>query len=135
MVSCSVTATDQRVIIPDYASLGLAAIAVSFEGAQRLLHQLSWLGLEDGLDWSIRKMIEKGILHGWTVAPPLMGTWTVGDSLDSDINMETSGAHIAAGSKGNKDGKASNIAHSARAAMGKMLEREEYWTKERFGIV
>lgn len=123
-----------RAIIPSFEVYGLAAIAVSYAGAQRMLHEMSWLGMEKGLDWSVQRMLKDGTVRGWTVAPPIMGTWTVGDSEDSDINMGTKASVTAAGSKSNLEGTASNIVHSARTALGKTLERENYWTKDRFGL-
>lgn len=128
------TPSSHRAIIPCHRCIGLAALAVSFKGAQRMLYELSWTGLDRGLDHSIQKLLADGKLSGWTVAPPIMGVWTVGDKTDSDIQFNGAAARKAAGSKGNMGGKAANIAHSGRKAMGEMLAREPYWQLERFGL-
>lgn len=110
-----------RAIIPSYRPVGLVAIAVSFTGAQRLLYLLSWKGLDEGLDWSIRDQLATGQLSGWTILPPLFGSWTTSKS-DSDIRH--TGAYKAAD---NLKGRARGIGESARQQLGNLIENRKGW--------
>lgn len=83
----AVGASEQsRIILPSHGPIGLVAIAVTLKGAQRLLFLLSWYGqgMGDGLDFAIRNHLEAGDLTGWTVVPPVFGSWTTKGG-DSDI--------------------------------------------------
>jgi hypothetical protein len=77
-----------RSIASSYEPIGLVALAVTFKGAQKLLYLLSWSGLETGLDESIRNAIRDGELLGFTVVPPLFGSWTTSTAADSDIRAD-----------------------------------------------
>lgn len=117
-----------RVFMPSHGALGLASIAVTRRGAQRLLYLLSWRGLDTGLDWSIRDELDKGTLKGWTVLPPLFGSWVPGGggSGDSDINKGAEGVDLQA-KGGNLKGISRGTADSVRTRLGELLEGESQW--------
>jgi hypothetical protein len=117
-----------RAIIPSHRSLGLAAIAVSLRGAQRLLYLLSWRSLDKTLDWSISAELESGRVKGWTVMPPLFGTWAPGGGGfgDSDINKGAEGLDLQANG-GNIKGVSRGTADSVRSRFSELIESESRW--------
>ena len=80
-------ANNSRIILPSYFATGLPAIAVTFEGASRILYELALKQLDNTLDYSIEGLLWKGHVKGWTVVPPLFGMW--GNTEDSDLFGES----------------------------------------------
>lgn len=109
------TPGQSRVMTPSHEPIGLVALAVTLRGAQRLMYLLSWRGLDDGLDWSIRDYVKAGNLTGWTVVPPLFGSWNA-DKGDSDIN-----SGVVSKPSNNLKGKSRGVRDSAREHLGDLM--------------
>ncbi|KAK9446752.1 uncharacterized protein V1518DRAFT_422968 [Limtongia smithiae] len=114
----------ERYISPSYDTVGLAAIAVSFRGAQRLLYFLSYKELTDTLDNSVSALLQQGYVHGWSVVPPLMAEWKINSITDSDLNTIDLGQ---IGGPDNSKGKSAGIANSVRKHLSKEFEPQTYW--------
>jgi len=117
------TPQQSRAIIPSHGPIGLVAIAVTFRGAQRLLYLLSWQGkgLGDGLDCAIRDYMREGDLKGWTVIPPLFGSWTT-DAGDSDIRVGATDSPA-----NNMKGSPRGVEDSVRQHLGEVIAKEKGW--------
>ncbi|KAL3428414.1 glycosyltransferase family 25 protein [Phlyctema vagabunda] len=115
-----------RVILPSYEPIGLVAIAVTLKGAQRLLYLLGWKSLETGLDWSIRDLMREGDLSGWTVVPPLFGSWTTGTGADSDLR---DGIKSKVESSNNLKGQGRGLRESARQHLKDVMSTENRWQR------
>ncbi|BFZ62487.1 hypothetical protein YB2330_003581 [Saitoella coloradoensis] len=117
-----------RVLYPSYGSVGLVAFAVTLKGAQKLLYELSWVGLNNTVDYSIRGLHMDGSLHGWTVTPPIMSSWVTGDGADSDLTNGGKGRTVAKHS--NLGGKGKGLGWSVRKALTENLSGGNYWKSE-----
>lgn len=126
---------DSRAILPSYHSIGLPAIAVTYEGAQRILYELSWKSLDNTLDWGIHKLLRAGRIRGLTVLPPLFGMYKIGDAADSDL------VGVEGDRKSPIEGHSEGIERSVRLALneefggasrGPSRWSRKYWAE--FGI-
>jgi GR25 family glycosyltransferase involved in LPS biosynthesis len=95
--------------------------AVSKKGAQRLLYNVGYRGLDAPVDLIIGNAIRSGRLNGMIVWPPVFTRWSVGGSKDSDISA-THGKD-----KGNLHGRSQGLRRSARKAMIKEFEKRHSW--------
>lgn len=120
-----------RLLLPSHSSIGLAALAVTLEGARRILFELSYNRLDHTLDWSIQDLTRRGLLRGWTIVPPLFGQYKVGDKADSDLSRLGKGE----GPKLSQlDGISYGLERSARKALNDTFFgpdlRPNRWTTE-----
>lgn len=114
--------SDERVLLPSYAPVGLAAIGVSFSGAQRLLYQLSWKNLESSTDFAIRDCCSQGLLTCWSMVPPIMSTWRTGGFQDSDLRQTDDMSAEKGHQKSNIEGNSPGLAWSARVDLANRFE-------------
>ncbi|KAK6542901.1 hypothetical protein TWF694_006840 [Orbilia ellipsospora] len=115
----------QRVIFPSYQPVGLVSLAVSFKGAQKMVYDLSWKALDTSMDFGVRNGCERGFLKGWSVAPPIMSSWRVKGSGDSDLRNGGKGAGGVGA--GNMKGEGQGLGWSARKALQNQFEGYNYW--------
>ena len=95
--------------------------AVSRKGAERLLYNVGYRGLNSAVDLVISDNVNAGRLTGMMVWPPVFTSWRVGGSKDSDI----SGA--PGKDTGNLQGRSFSLKNSARKAMIKEFEEPRRW--------
>ncbi|KAK9446906.1 uncharacterized protein V1518DRAFT_422941 [Limtongia smithiae] len=114
----------ERMILPSYNTIGLAAIAVSYTGAQRLLYYLSYSELPDTVDRSISALLQQGYVHGWSMVPPLMAEWKVHDIADSDL---LPGDTETYGGANNSNGHSPGIGNSVHRSFRTLFRPEMYW--------
>ncbi|KAF3914089.1 hypothetical protein AA313_de0204412 [Arthrobotrys entomopaga] len=115
----------QRVIFPSYQPVGLVSLAVSYRGAQKMIYDLSWKALDTSMDFGVRNGCERGFLKGWSVAPPIMSSWRVKGSGDSDLRNGGKGAGGVGA--GNMKGEGQGLGWSARKALQNQFEGYNYW--------
>ncbi|KAK6350430.1 hypothetical protein TWF718_003622 [Orbilia javanica] len=118
-------ADDQRIIFPSYQPIGLVALAVSFRGAQKMLYDLSWKGLDASMDFGVRDGCRRGFLKGWSVTPPIMSSWRVKGAGDSDLRNGGKGSPGVG--VGNMQGEGIGLGWSARKTMQQQFEGHDYW--------
>lgn len=124
-------ADDQRVIFPSYQPIGLVSLAVSYRGAQKMLYDLSWKGLDASMDFGVRDACRRGFLKGWSVTPPIMSSWRVRGAGDSDLRNGGKGSPGVG--VGNMQGEGIGLGWSARKNMQQEFEGHDYWKDGTFG--
>ena len=121
---------EERAVYPTYESLGLPALAVTYRGAQKILYDQSWRGLQGSTDHSLKSMVLNGELAGFTVIPPIFSMWKIGNEQDSDLKKNSTGTQdIVDPSDKRKriDGSSPNLKWSARKAMDGLIPRVTRW--------
>ncbi|KAK6349439.1 hypothetical protein TWF696_005723 [Orbilia brochopaga] len=119
------TADNQRVIFPSYEPVGLVALAVSFQGARKMLYDLSWRGLDTSMDFGVRDGCQRGYLKCWSVTPPIMSSWRVQGAGDSDLR--NGGKGTPGVGVGNLQGEGVGLGWSARKQLQSEFEGHDYW--------
>ncbi|KAF3925863.1 hypothetical protein ABW20_dc0103961 [Dactylellina cionopaga] len=122
---------NERVVFPSYQPVGLVSLAVSYRGAQKMLYDLSWKGLDMSMDWGVRDGCTRGFLKGWSVTPPIMSSWRVRGAGDSDLRNNGKG-DIGVGN-GNMKGEGIGLAWSSRKALQQEFEGFDYWKDGTYG--
>ncbi|KAK9242965.1 hypothetical protein V1506DRAFT_463847 [Lipomyces tetrasporus] len=114
----------KRLLSPAYGPACTMGYAVTRRGAQRLLLNLSYMGLRGPVDNDMAWTLQDGKIRGYTVTPPLFTAWRVGGQKDSDNVTPDQNQPIVG--KGNKGGTSRNLKSSARIAMVKELEMHNW---------
>ncbi|KAK9478298.1 hypothetical protein V1514DRAFT_307396 [Lipomyces japonicus] len=130
--SLNVTGDDigkKRVITPSWGPACTMGYGVTRRGAQRLLLNLSYLGLRGPVDNDMAWTFQDGKLRGYSVNPPIFNPWRVGGQKDSDNFTPNSDQSIEG--SGNKAGSSSNIKNSARKALVNALALNNWADYER----
>lgn len=124
---------NSRAILPSYDSVGLPAIAVTYHGAQQLLLQLSWIGADDTLDFSIRNLLKNGTLQGWDVLPPIFSMWKTGTAADSDLEKDLGlggGAEITSQTEGSSPGIERSVRKELPTLLNGRVGQDNRWTEK-----
>ncbi|KAK9491431.1 hypothetical protein V1508DRAFT_207589 [Lipomyces doorenjongii] len=114
----------KRLLSPAYGPACTMGYAITRRGAQRLLLNLSYLGLRGPVDNDMAWTLQDGKIRGYTVTPPLFAAWRVGGQKDSD--NYTPNPNQAMAEKGNRAGSSQNLKSSARVAMVRQLTLDNW---------
>ncbi|KAK9479777.1 hypothetical protein V1514DRAFT_327370 [Lipomyces japonicus] len=127
-----------RVISPSWGPVCTLAYAITRAGAQRLLLNLSYLGLTTAVDVDIIRKLQAGVIRGYTITPPPFSSFRLHNYMDSDTATQKTKEEIEKEQKlsnekdiGNLAGTSLNIRTSARHAMLKSLDRHNWEDYER----
>ncbi|KAK9374026.1 uncharacterized protein V1513DRAFT_401520 [Lipomyces chichibuensis] len=135
MESLGVTGDDvgkKRLLSPAYGPACTMGYAITRIGAQRLLLNLSYLGLRGPVDNDMAWTLQDGKIRGYTVTPPLFAAWRVGGQKDSD--NYTPDPNEAMAKNGNRAGLSQNLKSSARLAMVGQLAMDNWGDYAREGL-
>ncbi|KAK9375623.1 uncharacterized protein V1513DRAFT_377531 [Lipomyces chichibuensis] len=113
----------KRLISPAYGPICTMGYAITRRGAQRLLLNLSYLSLRGPVDMDMMWRLQEGKIRGYSITPPLFSAWRVGGQKDSDNKINP---NLPVSGKGNSGGWSRNIKTSARIAMVKELEMDNW---------
>ncbi|KAK9385117.1 hypothetical protein V1515DRAFT_297219 [Lipomyces mesembrius] len=113
-----------RLLSPAYGPACTMGYAITRRGAQRLLLNLSYLGLRGPVDNDMAWTLQDGKVRGYTVTPPLFAAWRVGGQKDSDNYTPNSNQAMA--ESGNRAGSSKNLKSSARVAMVRQLALDNW---------
>ncbi|KAK9238801.1 hypothetical protein V1525DRAFT_80992 [Lipomyces kononenkoae] len=119
MESLGVTGDDvgkKRLVSPAYGPACTMGYAITRQGAQRLLLNLSYLGLRGPVDNDIAWTLQDGKIRGYSLTPPVFAAWRVGGQKDSDIDGKYD-PNKPISENGNRGGESKNLKSSARVAM------------------
>ncbi|KAK9327870.1 hypothetical protein V1520DRAFT_347566 [Lipomyces starkeyi] len=122
----------KRLLSPAYGPACTMGYAISRKGAQRLLLNLSYLGLRGPVDNDMAWTLQDGKIRGYTVTPPLFAAWRVGGQKDSD--NYTPNPNEAMAENGNRAGLSQNLKSSARVAMVGQLAMDNWGDYVRKGL-
>ncbi|KAK9428670.1 hypothetical protein V1505DRAFT_416742 [Lipomyces doorenjongii] len=114
----------KRLLSPAYGPACTMGYAITRKGAQRLLLNLSYLGLRGPVDNDMAWTLQDGKIRGYTVTPPLFAAWRVGGQKDSD--NYTPNPNQAMAENGNRAGSSQNLKSSARVAMVRQLTLDNW---------
>ncbi|KAK9360611.1 hypothetical protein V1504DRAFT_454051 [Lipomyces starkeyi] len=124
-----------RVISPSYGPVCTLSYAITRRGAQRLLLNLSYLGLSTAVDVDMLNKLQAGAIRGYTITPPPFSAFRLNNEKDSDTKQQLSPEEIEKQKKekdekekdiGNIAGTSLNIRNSARHAMLVNLDRTNW---------
>ncbi|KAK9367560.1 hypothetical protein V1509DRAFT_626308 [Lipomyces kononenkoae] len=135
MGSLGVTGDDvgkKRLLSPAYGPACTMGYAITRKGAQRLLLNLSYLGLRGPVDNDMAWTLRDGKIRGYSITPPLFSAWRVGGQKDSDIDGQNLDQPIV--QNGNKGGVSKNLKNSARVAMLQQLAMDNWGDYEKARI-
>lgn len=121
-----------RLIAPTYEPICLMGYAVSHMGALRMLYNIGgWREASGPVDNEIAARTREGVMSGYTLSPPVITSWRVGGSQDSDNDSDS-------------DKKATNgraplygISKGLKNSVRRYLEtyfKKNYWEDYRNGI-
>ncbi|KAK9466980.1 hypothetical protein V1512DRAFT_262819 [Lipomyces arxii] len=119
----------KRVVAPSFGPVCTAGYAITRRGAQRLLLNFSYLGLDAAIDIDILRKLQAGKLRGYTVTPNVFAPWRVDGLKDSD-NIGTE-RNISFNGLGNRGGYSKNLRDSARQQMVLDLDLDNWSDFER----
>ncbi|KAK9482271.1 hypothetical protein V1527DRAFT_492891 [Lipomyces starkeyi] len=122
----------KRLLSPAYGPACTMGYAITRKGAQRLLLNLSYLGLRGPVDNDMAWTLQDGKIRGYTVTPPLFTAWRVGGQKDSD--NYTPNPNEAMAENGNRAGLSQNLKSSARVAMVGQLAMDNWGDYVREGL-
>ncbi|KAK9358179.1 hypothetical protein V1504DRAFT_428344 [Lipomyces starkeyi] len=122
----------KRLLSPAYGPACTMGYAITRKGAQRLLLNLSYLGLRGPVDNDMAWTLQDGKIRGYTVTPPLFAAWRVGGQKDSD--NYTPNPNEAMAENGNRAGLSQNLKSSARVAMIGQLAMDNWGDYVREGL-
>ncbi|KAK9367932.1 hypothetical protein V1509DRAFT_624833 [Lipomyces kononenkoae] len=109
-----------RAIAPAWSPVCTMGYAITRQGAERLILDLSYRGITAAIDIDIIRKLQQGIIRGYSITPPLFSAWRVDGAKDSD-NQGLENDQTKLGS-GNRNGYSHSMKTSARKQMAKLLE-------------
>ncbi|KAK9366986.1 hypothetical protein V1509DRAFT_627886 [Lipomyces kononenkoae] len=113
----------KRLLAPAYLTVCTSAYAITRQGAERLLMEMSYIEFRNAVDTDMSRAFRDGRVRGYMLTPPAISQFRIGGAKDTD-NRKPGDPRLgnSINGKGNLHGFSANLKDSARQWMVEKMQ-------------